>query len=136
MNQLAASSVLVNMANGQEVLQSEYQRLRAQYDEAFARLRSAEEKLLQIQQVSTGGETEREAARKAEEAMNEYRECRDRLVQYLATLPESGRHTDTVHPGIDQVRDLAYRLWEEAGRPPGASEDYWYRAERMLRHHS
>lgn len=30
------------------------------------------------------------------------------------------------------VRDLAYRLWEERGRPEGRSEELWYEAERQL----
>lgn len=28
----------------------------------------------------------------------------------------------------DAVRDTAYFLWEEAGRPDGRSDEFWYRA--------
>ncbi len=30
------------------------------------------------------------------------------------------------------VRELAYDLWERAGRPEGGAEGYWYEAERQL----
>ena len=35
---------------------------------------------------------------------------------------------DTIH----RVRDLAYRLWEEHGRPIGRDEENWFEAERLL----
>jgi len=28
----------------------------------------------------------------------------------------------------DAVRDTAYFLWEEAGRPDGRADEFWYRA--------
>ncbi|MDR3401224.1 MAG: DUF2934 domain-containing protein [Chthoniobacter sp.] len=31
-----------------------------------------------------------------------------------------------------RVRELAYRLWEEAGRPDGRSEEFWRAAETRL----
>jgi hypothetical protein len=31
--------------------------------------------------------------------------------------------------GGDDVKDLAYRLWEEAGRPEGRDEEFWLAAE-------
>ena len=31
-----------------------------------------------------------------------------------------------------RVRDLAYRLWEEQGRPIGRDEENWFEAERLL----
>lgn len=31
-----------------------------------------------------------------------------------------------------QVRDLAYRLWEQAGRPEGRSEEFWLAARQEL----
>ena len=31
-----------------------------------------------------------------------------------------------------RVRDEAYRLWDEAGRPEGAGEAYWYEAEKRI----
>jgi hypothetical protein len=30
----------------------------------------------------------------------------------------------------EQIEKLAYRLWEERGRPLGSPEDDWFRAER------
>jgi len=30
------------------------------------------------------------------------------------------------------VRELAYRLWEEAARPPGRAEDFWHAALATL----
>jgi hypothetical protein len=36
---------------------------------------------------------------------------------------------DSIHP----IQDLAYRLWEEQGRPSGQDMDHWLEAERLLR---
>jgi hypothetical protein len=30
------------------------------------------------------------------------------------------------------VRELAYRLWEQRGRPEGCAEELWFEAERQL----
>lgn len=32
----------------------------------------------------------------------------------------------------ERIRQRAYRLWEEAGRPEGAAEDHWERAAQDL----
>jgi hypothetical protein len=32
----------------------------------------------------------------------------------------------------ERVRDLAYRLWEEAGRPEGRAEEFWFIALREV----
>jgi hypothetical protein len=32
----------------------------------------------------------------------------------------------------DRVRTLAYRLWEEAGRPHGRGDEFWHAAERQI----
>ena len=32
----------------------------------------------------------------------------------------------------ERIRQRAYRLWEEAGRPEGASQDHWDRAAQDL----
>jgi hypothetical protein len=29
-------------------------------------------------------------------------------------------------------RELAYQLWEEAGRPPGRQDEFWQQAEEQL----
>ncbi len=31
-----------------------------------------------------------------------------------------------------QIRELAYKKWEEAGQPEGQDEEFWVRAERDL----
>jgi len=31
-----------------------------------------------------------------------------------------------------QVRERAYRIWEEQGRPEGRETDHWFEAERQL----
>jgi hypothetical protein len=36
------------------------------------------------------------------------------------------------HIHEDQIRDLAYILWDEAGRPDGRDKEFWSRAERQL----
>jgi hypothetical protein len=36
--------------------------------------------------------------------------------------------TDNTH----QVRERAYRIWEEQGRPEGRETDHWFEAERQL----
>lgn len=33
---------------------------------------------------------------------------------------------------VKEQRELAYRLWEERGRPEGRAEDDWFEAERRL----
>ena len=34
---------------------------------------------------------------------------------------------------VDRIRDLAYALWVDAGRPAGRDEEFWHQAERELR---
>ena len=34
---------------------------------------------------------------------------------------------------VRKQRELAYRLWEERGRPVGRPDEDWYEAERRLR---
>jgi hypothetical protein len=34
---------------------------------------------------------------------------------------------------VRKQRELAYRLWEERGRPEGRPEEDWFEAERRLR---
>jgi hypothetical protein len=33
----------------------------------------------------------------------------------------------------NRIRERAYHLWEEDGRPEGREQDYWERAEAMIR---
>lgn len=37
-----------------------------------------------------------------------------------------------VAPSEDQIREKAYLLWEEAGRPEGDGVEFWIRAETDL----
>lgn len=32
----------------------------------------------------------------------------------------------------DRIRDLAYTLWDQAGRPDGQDQEFWFQAEREL----
>jgi DUF2934 family protein len=45
-------------------------------------------------------------------------------------LPEQISKTDPAY--VRRVAELAYRYWEQRGRPCGTSEQDWYRAEREL----
>lgn len=45
---------------------------------------------------------------------------------------ESWNVEDGRKPDEDAVRELAYHLWEEAGRPEGDGVDFWVRAEQEL----
>ncbi len=35
-------------------------------------------------------------------------------------------------PDSEAVRDLAYSLWEQRGKPEGDAERHWFEAERLL----
>ncbi len=39
----------------------------------------------------------------------------------------------TSSPTPNAIAKLAYQLWENAGRPEGRAEEFWYEAERHLR---
>ena len=88
--------------------------------------------------------------------MGAYRECRERLARFLISLRPAGEFeaaadlqavsgwmtarrtpaadfTEGAGDRKDEVQALAYRLWEEAGRPTGSSQEHWYRAEQLLR---
>ena len=32
----------------------------------------------------------------------------------------------------EEIRQTAYRLWEQAGRPEGRDQEFWYDAQRTL----
>ena len=139
------------MAHPERTQESAYERLRADYDAAFAKLRGEEFWLrLLAQQPSTEEATEDVARRRVDEAMAVYRECRNRLAGFLASLQPArrsavaadsqpvsawmmamNRNSAAAHPA--EVQALAYRLWEEAGRPLGNPDEQWYRAEQLLR---
>ncbi|MGY8706121.1 DUF2934 domain-containing protein [Bradyrhizobium sp. 18BD] len=37
---------------------------------------------------------------------------------------------------LDDVRARAYKLWEEAGKPEGRIDEFWYEAEQRLKEES
>lgn len=41
---------------------------------------------------------------------------------------------ETANVQEDAIRRLAYRKWEEAGRPATDGREFWLEAERELRH--
>jgi len=135
----------------------EYERLRADYDVAFVRLRAAVGELQSItQQLSPDKTAELAARRRGDQAMGVYHECRDKLAGLLVSLQPAGRSAASVDSkpvGVwmmgtnpraagsddgafgrrDEVQVLAYRLWERAGRVIGSPDEHWYRAEELLR---
>ena len=65
------------------------------------------------------------------------------LNQHLRPEPDFGPHPERAIPPADpevlnvsedDIRQLAYRRWEEAGRPEGDGTEYWLQAERELKH--
>jgi len=136
---------------------TDYGRLRAAYDAAFHRLCTEIRWLRCVAQDPNSNEAPREAARRSvDEAFRAYRACRDQLAECLmsvkpaemamaagasfagsagrwATSSQAGEMNDGPLECRDELQFLAYRLWEEAGRPVGKPDEYWYRAERLLR---
>ena len=134
-----------------------YERLRAEYDAAFDRLRAAVWELRSITQELSSDRIAEEAARQCvDQALGLYRECRNNLADFLTSRQPAGKPAVSVGsqplgvwtPGIDrraagsdddafgrrnEVQVLAYRLWEKAERPIGSPDEHWYRAEVMLR---
>jgi hypothetical protein len=137
-NLLEGLRVFIDMTHRERA--EEYERLRADYNAAFARLRAEESRL-----QSVGEQSPMDAA--AEAAMGAYRECRERLARFLISLRPSGESEASVdfqtvsgwmtarktEDREAEVQALAYRLWEEAGRPIGSPQEHWYRAEKLLR---
>jgi hypothetical protein len=37
-----------------------------------------------------------------------------------------------VYPTDEQIRELAYKLWSEAGQPEDREQEFWHQAERQL----
>lgn len=134
----------------------EYGRLRAAYEAAFDVLRTEIPWLQCIAQDPNSNEAAKEAARRrVHEAFRAYRDCRDRLAECLMSLKPAemamaagssfsgsagssatgrqvGEMSDRPVECREELQLLAYRLWEEAGRPIGKSNEYWYRAEELL----
>ena len=88
--------------------EAEFRRLREAYDRAFHQFSLA---------LDNGGGVA--------DAEREYHERRDALAAFIMSAEQR-------HPQKRDVAQLAYRLWEQAGRPPGTAESDWYRAEALL----
>jgi hypothetical protein len=46
---------------------------------------------------------------------------------------EARTHIEDLEPTQQDIANLAYHLWEQAGCRDGCAEEDWYRAERMLK---
>jgi hypothetical protein len=88
----------------------QYRRLRAAYDEAFAKWMS------EVQSHPDSA--------LVEEAKQAYRRSRDQLVEFLLDKPGPDQRCE--------VKSLAYRIWDHSGRPTGTSEADWYKAEQLV----
>ena len=54
-------------------------------------------------------------------------------VKEAKTLPADPPAPESIPaPTHDQIRELAYRKWETAGRPAGDGVEFWLAAEREL----
>ena len=134
-----------------------YEGLRAESDAEFGRLRTAVWELRLITQEPSSDKVAEEAARqRVDLALGLYRERRNNLADFLTSRQPVGKPAASVASpplgvrtmridlraaGSDdgafgrrnEVRVLAYRLWEEVGCPIGRPDEHWYRAEEMLR---
>jgi len=116
----------------------DYIRLRTEYDTAFDRLRRAHSELWSIRRQAVPDTAAEEAARaRLNQEMRAYHCRRDDLASFLLPRQSSGSRSATESGGEElsrqeQIRALAHRLWEQAGRPAGTPDEYWYRAEEIL----
>ena len=101
---------------------SSFDRLRADYDAAFARLRAEEGRLRFTPQQDLTAVAA--ALQRFDQAMASYRVSRGKLAGFLASVAATNHA---------EVQALAHRLWEQAGRPAGNPEEQWYKAEKVLR---
>ena len=80
------------MAHPDWVPESAYERLRAEYDAAFAKLRGEEFWMRLIAQQPSTEEAAAELARqRVDEALAGYHESRNKLAGFLASLQSTGR---------------------------------------------
>jgi len=128
--------------------------LRADYDTAFAQLNAHARQMQSVmRQPRTDNEAKALALAELERALAMYRECRDRLANHLLTRrthskaaaagssasqgeSQVWRAEDALFNRRDELQRLAYRLWEDSGRPDGTPDEHWYRAQELLRHDS
>ncbi len=111
----------------------EYRRLRDEYDAAFGKLRAEVSVLRSITGQASPDKIAEEAARhRVAQALAVYRECRDNLSRFLASVQPERAFATAAGASSPDVQAIAYRLWEEAGRPIGNPQEHWYRAEKLL----
>ena len=92
MNLFRAPFVIYSMAHPDWAPESAYERLRAEYDAAFAKLRGEESWMRLIaQQPSTEEATPELARRRVDEALAVYHASRDKLVGFLVSPRPAGR---------------------------------------------
>ena len=56
----------------------------------------------------------------------------ERLLGYARGLRQKLQDWQTARRRKRAIRDRAYGLWEQAGRPVGRDEEFWFTAEREL----
>ncbi|KAF0225910.1 MAG: hypothetical protein FD176_65 [Rhodospirillaceae bacterium] len=65
-------------------------------------------------------------------AKNDQNDCLALLAWVTLPPDELDKGTETMSVVHEQVRELAYRLWQEDGAPEGRAMDYWLQAEAAL----
>ena len=104
-----------------------FQRLEAAHRAAFKRFHEEADKLCSILKDPDASQEAVEAARlRVDEACAVYRNCRNELADAILARRAA-------HQNMERVKELAYRLWEQEGRPFGNPEEHWYRAEELSR---
>ena len=51
----------------------------------------------------------------------------------MSTVSESVKTAATASPTESEIAALAYQLWLDNGCPVGSDQEYWFRAEAMLK---
>lgn len=133
---------------------AQFKRLRAAYDEAFQVWARQVEVLRSLSANSLqDGRALQDAGSRVEQARKAYHQSRNLLADFMLTrlsrtggpsarsvsapgsAPEGslqdGPDGENRQPERSQVRNLAYVLWERAGRPSGSAEDDWRHAEQL-----
>ena len=111
--------------------ENDFRELRSRYEEAFHQFSLQVHRLQFLTGDPTAdGKDAEEARRRVDEAYLAYRERRDMLAQFL--LCRERRAGGTEPDRRFEVEQLAYQLWEKAGRPIGMADDHWYLAERLI----
>jgi hypothetical protein len=107
--------------------------LRAAYEDSFRKWSEVVRASQALsKQAFTNERTIHETQVRLEVALNDYRQKRDELVEFV--LARSASHIDqNAVEHRQQVEQLANLLWQSAGRPQGTADADWFRAEQMIR---